>query len=66
MEWIKCSERLPPDGVDVWAYHADAMWVDIAWMDDCGCFVFEDYGCDPGEVTHWMEFRKSEGPEEEA
>lgn len=44
-EWIKCSEQMPENGVQVWASNGKAQFQSCWWH---GSWV---YG---GRITHWM------------
>lgn len=59
MQWIKTSERLPEDGVDIIIYgtskcgNCDVSPRVIQGLIYDGIFVYGEYRC-PLECTHWM------------
>ncbi len=64
-EWIKCTERMPPQGrpVIVYGHQMSSHWPDIAyakWNERSGswtnCFAYgREDNIREGEVTHWIE-----------
>jgi hypothetical protein len=69
MEWIRCSERMPPDGVEVLfvafgqdvevGRHYHQEWTDLRTDSQNEAITFDDQ-C----VTHWMPL--PEPPKEQA
>lgn len=55
MSWIKCSERMPDDGIDVLLWYGEGIanignWSGGYWYTRWG--YWEDG--DPPDVTHWQ------------
>lgn len=55
-KWIKCSERMPDDFVDVLV--SDGAYVEVMWFDSDGYWDGwvepQAVTVDSEEVTHWM------------
>lgn len=66
MEWIKCSEKLPPYGdyytskryLIFCGYQDFAYWYNNRWVENCDDMIARQF-----HPTHWAE--KSGNPEEE-
>lgn len=59
-QWIKCSERMPDDFMDVLI--TDGIYVEVMWLD---CEGYWDSWVDggyrtvcPDDITHWMPLPK--------
>lgn len=54
--WIKCSERMPDDFVDVLV--TDGVYVEVMWLDCDGCWdswlAPLDVTVDQEDITHWQ------------
>lgn len=54
MTWIRVTERVPPDRVDVLACDADRDIVMLRYHEEDSTWWFEDTEYGYGPVTHWM------------
>jgi hypothetical protein len=50
--WIACSDRMPPDGVEVLVFVGPSLYV--AERDTDGWWAVDGAGCMIGGPTHWM------------
>lgn len=72
VEWIPCSERVPPVmDVSVWIANYEQLW-GIATLTDGKPYHSEDFwmllegnGVSQASVTHWAEIRWPDPPQKE-